>query len=270
MIKISHESPNQLFSKVQSLTDFDYCLVHLLEQNTEYREHFLQAKEKGRQIILDNSIFELGTAFNPDKYLQYVKLLQPTFYILPDSLENSEQTIFNAQNWFSKYDDASIKYCRPIAVVQGKTYQELVTCYNELVKLPIQMIAVSFDYSYYENMYPKLSKLQAWSLGRTSFLRALSKETTFRKDIPLHLLGCSVYTEFSRYKDFEKDYGMRIYSLDTSNPVVAGLCHIKLHKDIDEKPSIKLFELIDTKVDTRTEGLIVSNILEFKNSIHNA
>ena len=58
MIKIAHESPTGLFSYVQSKTDYDYCLVHLLEEDKEYCKQFMQAC-KEREVILDNSIFEL-------------------------------------------------------------------------------------------------------------------------------------------------------------------------------------------------------------------
>ena len=38
MIKIAHEAPIDLFDEVQRLTDYDYALVHLLEENGRYRE----------------------------------------------------------------------------------------------------------------------------------------------------------------------------------------------------------------------------------------
>jgi hypothetical protein len=43
MIKIAHESPIDLFSYVQTKTDYDYCLVHLLEESEAYKEAFVKA-----------------------------------------------------------------------------------------------------------------------------------------------------------------------------------------------------------------------------------
>ena len=59
MIKIAHESPKGVFDEVQKLTDYDYALVHLFEEDEEYLNQFKRARDKGREIILDNSIFEL-------------------------------------------------------------------------------------------------------------------------------------------------------------------------------------------------------------------
>ena len=57
MIKIAHESPKSIFEEVQKFTDYDYALVHLFEEDEEYLNQFRQASLKGREIILDNSIF---------------------------------------------------------------------------------------------------------------------------------------------------------------------------------------------------------------------
>ena len=55
MIKIAHEAPKSIFSRVQDFTDYDYALVHLFEEDEEYLKQFQQAALKGREIILDNS-----------------------------------------------------------------------------------------------------------------------------------------------------------------------------------------------------------------------
>ena len=52
MIKIAHESPKSIFDDVQKVTDYDYALVHLLEEDEQYLKHFQQAIKKGREVIL--------------------------------------------------------------------------------------------------------------------------------------------------------------------------------------------------------------------------
>ena len=93
MIKIAHEAPLDIFEEVQRFTDYDYALVHLLEENPRYRDTFERAIKKGREVILDNSIFELGESFDPNKYRKYAEELNPTFYIVPDVLEDSVGTM---------------------------------------------------------------------------------------------------------------------------------------------------------------------------------
>ena len=43
MIKIAHESPKSIFDEVQYLTDYDYALVHLFEDDPIYLEQFKKA-----------------------------------------------------------------------------------------------------------------------------------------------------------------------------------------------------------------------------------
>ena len=92
-MRIAHEAPLSIINDVQKVTDYDYALVHLFEENTAYYNFFEEAKAKGRYVILDNSIFELGEAFDMDKFAGYVKSLQPSAYIVPDALEDSPLTI---------------------------------------------------------------------------------------------------------------------------------------------------------------------------------
>lgn len=60
MVKTFHEAPKSIFNRVQSITSGDYALVHLFEEDKEYFNLFKQAVEQDREVILDNSIFELG------------------------------------------------------------------------------------------------------------------------------------------------------------------------------------------------------------------
>ena len=89
MIKIAHESPKSIFEDVQKVTDYDYALVHLLEEDEEYLRLFERAIKRGREVILDNSIFELEEAFEADKFAYWVDRIRPEWYIVPDALENS-------------------------------------------------------------------------------------------------------------------------------------------------------------------------------------
>ena len=43
-------------------------LVHLFEEDQEYFNQFEEAINKGREVILDNSIFELEEAFDAVKF----------------------------------------------------------------------------------------------------------------------------------------------------------------------------------------------------------
>jgi hypothetical protein len=260
MIKIAHESPTDLFDEVQRLTDYDYCLVHLLEQNSRYRDTFERAVKKGREVILDNSIFELEEAFEADRFALWVQRLKPTWYIVPDVLENAEKTMQQAADWFKNYSHVPGK---SIGVVQGKTYQEIKDCYRAMDEIAkVDMIAISFDYSYYSDSIPHPNKYVSWMLGRVKLIGDLMRDNVINKDKKHHLLGCGLPQEFSFYK--HNDYNF-IYSLDTSNPVVHGIKGIKYGPEgLWSKESQKLHELIDFPLDNLDINPILYNITKFR------
>jgi hypothetical protein len=261
MIKIAHEAPIDLFDEVQRLTDYDYALVHLLEENGRYRDTFEHAVKKGREVILDNSIFELEEAFEADRFALWVERLKPTWYIVPDALENAEKTMQQAANWFKNYSHVPGK---SIGVVQGKTYQEIRDCYRAMDEIAnVDMIAISFDYSYYRESCPHPNKYVSWMLGRVKLLGDLERDNIINKDKPHHLLGCGLPQEFSFYK--HADYKW-IYSLDTSNPVVHGIKNIPYGPEgLWSKESQKLHELIDYPLENLDINLILDNIKSFRN-----
>ena len=83
-IKISHEVPLTLLNESKQFNDYDYCLPHLLDQYKDYKDYFYQAKKEGRYIIMDNSLHELGEAYDTKRLLHWVSELEPNEFIVPD------------------------------------------------------------------------------------------------------------------------------------------------------------------------------------------
>jgi nitrate reductase NapAB chaperone NapD len=255
-IKIAHEAPKSIFHEVEKVTDYSYALVHLFEEDPEYLKLFQDALANGREVILDNSIFELEEAFDAVKFAQWVQELKPTWYIVPDALEDVKKTIQQMTEWNYKYKNLPGK---KIGVVQGKTYEQIKTCYGYMDKIAnVDMIAISFDYSYYTDTIPHPNKYVSWMLGRVKLLGDLLRDGVINEEKPHHLLGCGLPQEFAFYKDYKW-----IYSLDTSNPVVHGIKGVEYREDgLWSKESQKLFELINHNVeDTNT---ILYNINKFR------
>jgi queuine/archaeosine tRNA-ribosyltransferase len=257
MIKIAHESPKSIFNDVQKHTDYDYALVHLFEEDKEYLKQFQEAVKKGREVILDNSIFELEEAFNADRFAHWINELRPTWYIVPDALEDAKRTMNQMASWNMHY--AHAVYGKKIGVVQGKTYKQIVACYEYMDKIAdVEMIAISFDYSYYIKSVPHPNKYVSWMLGRIKLLGDLVRDGIINEQKPHHLLGCGLPQEFSFYSQYPW-----IYSLDTSNPVVHGIKGIAYDSNgLWSKESQKLFELINYKV--KDTNLILNNIHKFR------
>lgn len=242
MVKIAHEAPKSIFRKVQQLTDYDYALVHLFEEDKEYLELFKESIKGGREVILDNSIFELGEAFNMEKFVSWVKEIKPSWYIVPDSLENMKVTIKNMKRFINLGYKEECKDSGCIGVIQGKTWKEIVKCYNKMVELNVDMIAIPFDLSYYEKTFPHKNRLVSWMLGRVKLIGDLKKKGVLKENKKHHLLGCALPQEGMYY---EKESWL--YSMDTSNPVVHGIVGIDYveNQGLKDKVNTKLYTLMN-------------------------
>lgn len=258
---ISHESPLSLLKVSHSYNDYDYCLVHLMEQEPEYRDFFINCSKTGRRILLDTSIFELGEAFDLEKYVYWIKELNPYEYILPDVLEDYQKTAVNSKQFADKYPNLPGKR---IGVVQGKTYAEIINCYEYLDEVVrVDKIAISFDYSLYKDLFPHPNKWVTFMMGRVLLINKLYQDGTINVDKPHHLLGCSNPMEFSFYKDPQFNF---IESIDTSSPIVHGLHKVRYEEKLGDwvKETTKLADLIKANPDVEQLAAINYNINKFK------
>jgi hypothetical protein len=63
MIKVSHETPLCLLEDSRKFNDYDYCLPTCWMKN-QHIWNISESKEQGRYIIMDNSLHELGEAYD--------------------------------------------------------------------------------------------------------------------------------------------------------------------------------------------------------------
>lgn len=276
---ISHESPISMLETSRSYNDYDYALVHLFKEHNDYYQFFVDSVKMGRHVLLDNSIFELGTAYDPDEFAYWVSRLKPTEYIVPDVLEDTKGTVQSFVEFDSKY--GKVLPGKKIGVVQGKTYDEIVECYRFMSAMA-DKIAISFDYSFYLNEWPmftdvmkemgwiteipkilegfEFNKWANYALGRVCLMERLFRDRVLDLSKPHHLLGCSVPWEF-KLQTFKC-----IETIDTSNPVVAAILRkpYSLNRGLDEKWSVKLVDFIQSTLDYEQLELALYNTHLFK------
>jgi hypothetical protein len=264
---IAHEAPISILEAIGDLTDIQYALVHLFDTHPKYYNFFKTSLNLGREVMLDNSIFELGEAFDSDKYADYIHELKPTYYIVPDVLEESRATMTSFYTFTNEYQMVpGFK----VGVVQGKTYDELVECYN-FMSGNADYIAISFDYSYYQIIGkstsgdPERAKLERMCDGRKKFISMLIEDGIWDWQKPHHLLGCSLAKEFGECNGYSRVSNIR--SVDTSNPVVAGITGSRYLKGIGlyHKPKVLLADLIDAELTADQMNDLIYNLKEFKN-----
>ena len=255
-IKRFHEAPKAMFHQVQKVTDGDYALVHLFEKDPEYLKLFQDAVAAGREVILDNSVFELGMSVGPGFLASWVKRLQPTWYIVPDVLEDAKGTVQSFFNFCRRFPMLPGKR---IGVVQGSDIDEMIWCYKQ-IEPACGMVAFSFDCSWYVKAIQASNKWASMMLGRSYLLRFMEAEGIINTKKPHHLLGVALPQEVALYKNMPW-----IYSIDTSNPVVHGLKSIRYESGgLREKESQKLIELIDAMPDLFQQDDVLYNIEQFR------
>ena len=261
---ISHESPISLLSTSTSYNDYDYCLVHLMETQESYRDFFLKARNLyDREVFLDTSVFELGKAFDPSKYIDWAEKIRPNLMIIPDVLEDSTETIKSWDNFITDYGSRLDKLdARRIGVVQGKTMEEIEACYK-FMSSRADVIALSFDMSFYGTYGAGNTLLEKMCTGRQDLITHLITTGQWNWNKPHHLLGCSLPQEFSYYV---RNNIHNIRSVDTSNPIVHGLHNVKYNSTfgLKDKLKIKLADLIEAKYNTDQLDCINYNIKQFR------
>jgi hypothetical protein len=226
MIKISHEVPKCLLTASPEFNDYDYCLPHLLDQDEEYLQYFLDAKSKDRYITMDNSLHELGQAYDHKRLLHWIQEIEPDEFIVPDVWMKSAQTVAQAKYWLQfKYP----KKTKITAVVQGEDKKSALMCAFLLKDLGYKKLNISYGATWYGDT--ALEK----ALGRINFVNELLKDKTY-KDIKFHLLGCAVPQEFGWY-----DKHPQIESIDTSNPIMAAIDgNMYTERGLSEKPKANM------------------------------
>jgi hypothetical protein len=284
---VAHEAPIQIMKEVRSLTDYDYCLVHLLEESKEYRDFFFESKKKGRKIILDNSLYELGEAYNHDLFFNWILELEPDEYIIPDVFQDYKANLESFEQFLGKFDTHSVRGKR-IGVIQGKNYQELKDSYL-FMSQHADKIAISFGYDYYwhqalenaksdfdlANLYTaknnekrikEIWKPTAFATFRPKLLKQLIDDGIINYTKSHHLLGCGLPTEFINYTG---DLYSFIESIDTSHPVLMGynLKSYEYTANLEHKISEKMVDIFNNEVSKAQLECIEDNINFFKENI---
>ena len=257
MVKISHETPLCLLEDSLHFNDYDYCLPHLLDEEPGYEKYFREAKAKGRYIIMDNSLHELGEAYNSERLMYWINELVPNEFIIPDVWENKTQSVVNARYWKQFVFPKGVE---KVAVVQATTLHEASTCYQTYKDLGYKKIAFSYGASYYNDVCPHPNSDLGKALGRLYVIASLYKTGVIWKSDRIHLLGCSVPQEFGWYRGYDC-----IESIDTSNPVMATLEGIRYNNSgLDKKPKANMNDYFYMLGDQIDYELLSHNISKFR------
>jgi hypothetical protein len=271
-MKIAHEVPLFMLEKSREFNTYDYALVHLFGKIKEYYQFFVDSLKQGREVIVDNSVFELDKAFDAKEFVTWLQTIANDagtdaglWYIIPDVLDDCTQTINNVTSFVKKFPNIP---GRAIGVAQGDTFYNLLKCYGQVWE-HVDKVAVSFNCRAYETWFectqPSMAVLEQWVRGRQLFLEMLHHSGWLTESKPMHLLGCAVPQEFRYYTTEHPALSHFIDSLDTSNPIVHGMLGIRYsNAGLNQKKSIKIAEMMDTEESKCDMEAVYHNIKMFR------
>ena len=255
-IKISHEVPFCLLEKSREFNNYDYLLPHLMDENEEYRNFFYESKKMGRYIVMDNSLHELGEAYNTERLMYWVNEIKPNEFIVPDVWEDYTASVRNAKLWAQVELPEGVT---KVAVVQAKSLHEAYLCVQSYKDFGYKKIAFSYGASYYNEVYPHINKDFGKAMGRLWVISLLYKNKVIAKKDRVHLLGTAMPFEFKFYKDYPF-----IESIDTSNPIMAALEGTKYTDGQHPKPKLNMNEVQTWPIEKVDVDLVYYNVILFR------
>ena len=246
MIKVSHEMPLCMLQHgdERKLNDYFYALVHLFENHPEYYQYTVDTMKQGREVILDNSAYELhGQPFDAAGFVKWINKLAEDVgyeetkrlltYIIPDEFDRMDKTYWRAVSFLAENPNLP---GRAMVVCQGETLHELTQIFRKYTELPpVQKIGINFMSKGYSTFakFTKQSTGDDWydrMIGRRFFVECLYHEGLLGK-VPVHLLGASLPGEFKYYTTEHPILSTFIESMDTSAPIIQGMFSEELYGD---------------------------------------
>jgi hypothetical protein len=228
-----------------------------MDENEEYRNFFYESKKMGRYIVMDNSLHELGEAYNTERLLHWIEEIKPNEFIVPDVWEDKTASIRNAKQWAQvELPDGVMK----VAVVQAKSMHEALLCTIAYKDFGYEKIAYSYGASYYNDICPHPNQDLGKAIGRFIVISSLYEQNILSKFDRVHLLGTASPIEFGMYKNIDC-----IESIDTSNPIMAAIGEMPYTRmGLQSKPLANMNNFQDINLEDLNQDLIDWNVKMFR------
>jgi esterase/lipase superfamily enzyme len=209
---------------------------------------------------MDNSLHELGHAYDSERLLYWINELKPDEFIVPDVWQDRQGSIKNAREWSKiKLSEGVTK----VAVVQAMNLMEAMACYQDYRDLGYQKIAFSYGADYYKTLSNHPNPHLAKALGRVELISRLYDCDIILNSHKVHLLGTACPFEFSLYKNMSF-----IESIDTSNPIMATIDGTRYNTlGMHSKPKSNMNDNVYMDLKDIDKELLYHNIESFKNLI---
>lgn len=220
-----------------------YGLAHEAQKSEKYKSWLTKrASEHHRDVILDNAADELGVGLAGQGLFDLANEIKPQELILPDVLQDSEQTLKNTFDFYNTFFDEVSEQSRPrfMVVAQGETLEEYLYCLKEFYAWgKYDVLGVPYDIEFdvpadgftqavnletlknfdgLSFVSPEDTRTVKRAKRRLNLIRYLQKLNLLVK--PIHLLGMNNLKELKAYQYSTARNWIR--SNDTTAPFAAA------------------------------------------------
>ena len=201
----------QLLEQEGLYGDYHLLLAHqILADPDGWERLFAEIRAKRHiDVIVDNSIIELGEPLTDSALLQAVHIVRADYLVLPDCIDDLPETMyrsFGAAGRIHTEKNLLPDFCEFLAVIQGQTFRECLLCAEVFTRLP-RLGAVAVPRG-----LPRLFRSRY----------ELTKEVYRISKKPIHLLGFSGYLE-DDLATAKLGFEAGIMGIDSAVPIREGL-----------------------------------------------
>ena len=255
-MKFSFEIPKSLLSYSRAFNDYEYFLdIFNTPENPEVFEFYLGSILEGREVILDNSLYERkirNIELDEEGYKNLLRKFDSLIpeeskkllkVIIPDYFEDSARCIRKVHEYLAEFPQFTL-----VAVVHGHNKQNFKDCFIEYTKIlrESDVIAISFG-----DMCCAITP-------RSEIIEEISKEITWKQKV--HFLGLRSPFEVTQIRRVRH----LIDSIDTSYPVVSSIEGNRVFNSPD-KPKTLIYDIFSTfEPSDEFKELLDNNVQEFK------
>ena len=257
-MKFSFEIPKTLLDYSRNFNDYEYFLDIFHDDNPEVFDFFLDSIIKGREVILDNSLYERkirNIELDEEGYKKLLRKFDEAIpeerkkllkVIIPDYFEDSARCIRKVHEYLAEFPQFTL-----VAVVHGHNKQNFKDCFVEYTKIlrDADVIAVPFG-----DMCCNITP-------RSEIVEEISKEISWNQKI--HFLGLKSPFEVTQIRRIRH----LVDSIDTSYPVISSVEDNRVF-NVQEKPKTLIYDIFeDFETSEKFLNLLEQNVTEFKDML---
>lgn len=223
-IKYAVGAPISMMDELCPLGQIELCFTHqLLDKFSKYKQYYFDAKKKGKFIILDNGIMELGYSMTTEDLLTVSSELEPNLVTPPEILNDGHSTLKLTHEFIKTFEKSGLyPSTKILGVSHGATLKYWCNSFQELLQIPqVGRIGVPYDvpFDVFTSTKDKKKILEKFVIRRVELCQWIADNYP---NSSIHLLGLAHPSELP----FQVKHKF-IESIDTSLPVMSAINGIR-------------------------------------------